>query len=584
MKDHLITDFLRVEDFKNIKSKKYLELPNFDKNFNFSKDTIFYDNWKNYKNKITDMKKNIQMYDHFLKELTVFLNNYHKKKYSRRYWEIVLGIWLFPFISSISFKWRLIESLKKKKYFFFKKEINTNELIPHGLEDYTRLSQSNFWNHWFFSKIIEDNFSKKITVIQKGKILSNYERERIYKNLKFQNFKEKISLFIQKTLNIIPQNKKTLIFSTYMSNFQEIWLNLITNKSLLFYKSLRPNILFRNKNLYKFQRKKFKDLKTNGTKMEKFIGKEILKNLPTTFLENYNLIEDLVKKIPFPKKPKKIFTCLGILRSTLMDRYIASNVENGTSLILAQHGGNYFQHKSHFNSLLEVKIADKYLSWGNIKNKKIIPFGIIKNLKKNQKIGNKIILEVRMRKGYNREIKIDSGFLESQKYLKDLCNFFSLIKDNKLIKNLFIKLHPVKSFWYEKDQFLSSNPNLRFLDETKKMIEEMQSAKIIIQTFCSTGHLETLAVNKPTLMYLTHDLHLLEDKSRKYFLKFKKLGIVHTNPKSLYKKLIQINRNDELERWWNQKKIQNLIKKYRGDYCILNKNKFNDLSKLINNG
>ena len=36
-------------------------------------------------------------------------------------------------------------------------------------------------------------------------------------------------------------------------------------------------------------------------------------------------------------------------------------------------------------SLLEVKIADKYLSWGNIKNKKIVPFGIIKNLKKNHK-------------------------------------------------------------------------------------------------------------------------------------------------------------------------------------------------------
>ena len=35
----------------------------------------------------------------------------------------------------------------------------------------------------------------------------------------------------------------------------------------------------------------------------------------------------------FSKKPKKIFTCLGILRSTLMDRYIAKNIERGTSLI-----------------------------------------------------------------------------------------------------------------------------------------------------------------------------------------------------------------------------------------------------------
>ena len=69
---------------------------------------------------------------------------------------------------------------------------------------------------------------------KKGKILNNHERDRIYKILKIQNLKEKISLIIQRVLNIIPQNKKILIFSTYMSNLQEIWLNLITNKSLLF--------------------------------------------------------------------------------------------------------------------------------------------------------------------------------------------------------------------------------------------------------------------------------------------------------------------------------------------------------------
>ena len=266
-----------------------------------------------------------------------------------------------------------------------------------------------------------------------------------------------------------------------------------------------------------------------------------------------------------------------------MDRYIAKNVENRTTLILAQHGGNYFQHKFHFMSLLEVKIADKYLSWGNVKNKKIVPFGIIKNLKKSRNIGEKIILEVRMRKGYNREIKIDSGFLESQKYLKDLCDFFSLIKDDELIKKLVVKLHPVKFFWQEKNQFLSANPSIRFLDESKVMIKEIQSAKIIVQTFCSTGHLESLAANKPTLMYLTHDLNFLEKKTKKYFIEFKKIGIIHTNPRSLYNMLIKINKEGELKKWWYQKKIQTLIKNYNQDYCILNQNKSYDLAKIINN-
>ena len=79
--------------------------------------------------------------------------------------------------------------------------------------------------------------------------IKNFEREEIYKNLGKRNFKEKISLLIQKILNFLPQNKKILIFSTYMSNLDEIKLNLFLNKSLLFYKSLRPYLLFKKEKI-----------------------------------------------------------------------------------------------------------------------------------------------------------------------------------------------------------------------------------------------------------------------------------------------------------------------------------------------
>ena len=69
MRDYLITDFLQIDDFKNIKSKKYLEIPDlFNENFHYSKDIIFHKPWKNHKNKIKDIKKNLKFYNHFLKE------------------------------------------------------------------------------------------------------------------------------------------------------------------------------------------------------------------------------------------------------------------------------------------------------------------------------------------------------------------------------------------------------------------------------------------------------------------------------------------------------------------------------------
>ena len=72
---------------------------------------------------------------------------------------------------------------------------------------------------------------KKIQIKNGRKILEN-EEEKIYNGLTAQPLRKKISLVIQKVLNFIPQNKKNLIFSTYMSNFQEVLLNLLTNKSL----------------------------------------------------------------------------------------------------------------------------------------------------------------------------------------------------------------------------------------------------------------------------------------------------------------------------------------------------------------
>ena len=155
-----------------------------------------------------------------------------------------------------------------------------------------------------------------------------------------------------------------------------------------------------------------------------------MKCIPSGYLENYENIGNIVNQIPFPKFPQKIFTTLGINRSTLMDRYVAQNVEKGSSLILAQHGGSYFQTKFHFNSIYETEISDKYLSWGKIKKRNISSVGVIKDISNASKVSNKILLEVRMRKSaYQEEIKIDSGFLEGEKnFQKNLCEFFFTLK------------------------------------------------------------------------------------------------------------------------------------------------------------
>ena len=46
------------------------------------------------------------------------------------------------------------------------------------------------------------------------------------------------------------------------------------------------------------------------------------------------------------------------------------------------------------------------------------------------------------------------------------------------------------------------------------MIKEINSAMLIIHTHCGTGHLESLSINKPTLILFTQDLNLLNAKTK----------------------------------------------------------------------
>ena len=103
-----------------------------------------------------------------------------------------------------------------------------------GVEDFQRISLADYWNHHMFTKIIESNFLDKIEIRENNKLIQNEERDKIYKKLKHETLKEKLSLFIQTFCNFIPQSKKYLIFSTYMTNFEEIKLNFKINKSLLY--------------------------------------------------------------------------------------------------------------------------------------------------------------------------------------------------------------------------------------------------------------------------------------------------------------------------------------------------------------
>ena len=378
-----------------------------------------------------------------------------------------------------------------------------------------------------------------------------------------------------------------LIFNSYFGFASETLISLFFSKEFQLNKSLRFNYLYYH--IDNFDKSitreesillKKKILIKKNIKFEKFLDKQIILNLPKSSLEYYNQVENIIDNSFLPKKPKFILTTFGINRSLLMDRYIARCLENGAKFIITQHGGCYGQYMFHWCEQNENKIADLFLNYGWKSDKKNSSFGIIKNIKNNNSFLKKklVILELRARNVYSGRLDVTSGFSKIASYHELINKFISLIQDEDLLKIFQVKLHARATKWDEKKNILNSNKNINFSNRYKNTLD--LSSRLIIYTGLSTGHLESLSINKPLLILVNTKNEPFKKKYHKYILQMKKIGILYDDPYELYKKIIQIYQN--VDEWWNSKEIQIFRQAYIKKFAKINSNKINNAITLLN--
>ena len=88
--------------------------------------------WKNKEKLNKDTKYIFKTYKKFLKETSIFLNNYHNLKEKEEFWEILLFSWLWQTIFFTFDRWEIIRTIKKKYINLETKiiKINENYYIP----------------------------------------------------------------------------------------------------------------------------------------------------------------------------------------------------------------------------------------------------------------------------------------------------------------------------------------------------------------------------------------------------------------------------------------------------------------------
>ncbi len=504
--------------------------------------------------KLYSLHKNY--YTIYLNKLILVLNDYHKKQYTKEYWEPIIGL----FLRKLIFNYIFLNMVIKKKNFLKKANLKNFKYY----KDFT-----DFENDSDFEKIEKRYFLKA----DHQQNLRYFKFNKVSYMSSILNFIRIIPLFILVKLNISKIFFQESYFKKNLKNFFSLrsYFYFITLPSLKF-KNFKINkeIIFQNR---------LDLIKKNENKDQKdYLLQNLIFFMPINYIENFDIISKEVNKIPITQA---FYSDGNEVKFDYVKFYISKLKLNNKKIFIGQHSLRTGLESHDIYSDFSKSISNFYLTWGwKEKINSIIQFSsmrIFSSIKKYRKV--KIINEY-------KDINIcfilsafsqigycfADNFLENNEAEKARIDILQKIKKLKKCK-ITLKPRDGSFIINNKKNFYNK---FKILENKTRMYEIFGNHDIVIFERLSLGIAESIHLNQPTIFY--YPKYLYKQKNKKYnelLTCLKKSSIYFDDKKKIYE-LLKSKKN--IFQWWNEKKNQKnrkiFIKKFAR--CF----NYNDLEKI----
>jgi putative transferase (TIGR04331 family) len=513
-------------------------------------------------------------------EFSAVLNSIHGTHFEERYWKILTGSW---FRNTISLLVNRINTLQLATSKYENLSIighagtSSYSLATLDSSDATWASNDDMWNHFLILEIIAVS-QMGISVQHENFELSSENFSKVVpKQLRLKH------TIIRNGLNFISRffsrKKDALIISTYLSVKAELLLQLALHQA--------PKWLVSNGTSVECAISA--ELRLRGTKFfsreskdstEKVIRELIFKLIPVVFLEKYNELKKSSMKRGFPAQPKFIFSSNSFEYDEEFKVFCAEETLRKTPIIYGQHGNTYGTSKYYCPSI-EEETCDKFLTWGwSLDPKKHIPVFMLRNLSlklKRKNSPDKLLL-IELYEDHRRNTW-DSSF-DYQLFLKTQIEFCETLRGD-LYSHLQVRLSPHSNFFESGDKrfWNSYDPRIQ-LDEGNSAIYSLfEDSKLVVHSYDSTGILETLSMNIPTLAFWRNGLDHLNEYAKNDYQFLVSVGIIHFDPVSAARHLNSIW--DDVDSWWESAEVQSAREAFCSKYAAKSKTPFRTLSQIL---
>lgn len=533
-----------------------------------------WDNRKKYYSNYTYLKK---LHERLLTYLTSYLNKVHQVNKSKEYWRILIGPWLGTFTHILFDRWEMLNKAEKEFEISYKiSRSKSSAFPPCNMDNFLKQITEDDWNERLYFELAKE---KKIKIVYLEREKTKFDKSFFQKKINNLNFLHLRKIF-NNSFSFSGRNNDD--FFIYSSS-----LPIKTLALLHIYLGLFPKFWKKNSVEYgldvKISRSAMDTKFKISNQFEKILINFIPKHIPRAYIEEYEVIQNKLKCLNWPTNPKIIFTATGWESDEIFKFYIAEKKNDGTKLVIGQHGGNYGMSKFSFSEDHEIRICDYFLTWGwKDKRRKVIPGFNFKTKDKFSFFRDKkhaiLTLMSLPRMSYHvYSIPVAGQWMN---YFNDQCKFIRHL--NSFVKiNLILRLFPIDFGWEQKLRFKNIFPNILFAKNSSSLTSLFLRTRLHIGTYNATTYLESLYLNIPTVIFWNPKFWELRNSAISDFKSLNKVNIFHSSPVQAANFISKIWNN--LDSWWVADETQTILKNFCDKYSKKVSNPASKLSSILIN-
>jgi putative transferase (TIGR04331 family) len=506
-----------------------------------------------------DYQYSMDVYERVLDQLSKELNKLHGLNYSSRYWRIIIGPWLSYFVEVFLDRYRSIciaADSGKVTNTWITTEFK-GQYLPNDMNEFRDRCKGDDYNHYLFSVIIKYLGTIPWEAKQNVDFLNFEYKPAIASQDK--DFKSTMIRLVGACSRFVPDSlRKVVAIQSYIKPIDLMKLQLSMKMFPCLYGPEIDTVASKvdwamRQNIRLDQRK---------NSFESILEECIPLHIPKVYIEGYTDMVQRVMKV-YPKNIKVILTSNAYKGNEGFKFWAASQVDRGVKLGITQHGGHVGDALWSTDDDHEIKISDRYFSWGWTQNNesKVVPtpssmLSRAKNCKPDPNGSILCVSSTSPRYPYlmfsfpNGPLVLESFKLQRK---------FSHMVSSPVLSHLVFRLAE-ESGWEERLRWLDSDRLPHIYQGNMSYYNHLARSRLCVCFYNGTPFLETFVANFPTILCWDPRYTELNASAQPYFNLLKNVGILHETPESAASKLNKIYQNPLS--WWVSPKVQDAKNKF----------------------